>query len=179
MPTCFCGVGLVHDHKPQLGPVARFVDPIATLIGRLHSFRYPNHNSTYFGARSKVYNTAYFGLFGPWGKFAAPPPQAVPPTRTKSPGAAESTRRMDTPVPWACNHVYMAISRNRGPFCGYPCINSPTLVFGPVLRPLIFGNSDMGSRRNFGGLPPEEDFWRAWTWEAPQCCFLSGRALGA
>ena len=28
-----------------------------------------------------------------------PPPQAVPPTRTKSPGAAESTRRIETPVP--------------------------------------------------------------------------------
>ena len=28
-----------------------------------------------------------------------PPPQAVPPTRTKSPGCAESTRKIETPVP--------------------------------------------------------------------------------
>ena len=34
----------------------------------------------------------------PWIRIP-PPPQAVPPTRTKSPGAAESTRRIETPVP--------------------------------------------------------------------------------
>mmetsp|Transcript_7933 Transcript_7933/g.14423 ORF Transcript_7933/g.14423 Transcript_7933/m.14423 type:complete len:324 (-) Transcript_7933:117-1088(-) len=52
-----------------------------------------------------------------------PPPQAVPPTRTKSPGDAESTRRMDTPVP-----MMTRIIGNNGSGHGFETVTPSSLM---------------------------------------------------